>query len=141
MITIEIIKCKDALALGQYEYQFDQITIGRSRKNDLIFLDAQLPLNFLIIKFIQGQLVIQSKMKEPFFFVNRKKISGMLKLKINDVIAFGDNQLRITNASMSAPHADFSAAYEDFNNKSYELKFALEFIEEVLIDLEKDPHV
>lgn len=141
MIHLEVTKSSDPLALGIYEYDFDTISIGRSKKNDLIFLDQELPLHYLDIKIVQGQLVVQSLVRSPFFFVNGKKISGTLKLKPNDTIAFGGNQIRIINSALTNLSADFSSAYDVFNKKSPELKFALEFIEEILLDLEKDSHV
>lgn len=141
MIYLEVIKSNDPLALGLYEYEFDKVTIGRSKKSDLIFNDLQLPLQFLSLKFVQGQLVVQSATRSPFFFVNGKKVSGTLKLKKDDVIAFGDNKIRITNSGVSNESADFTSAYEEFNHKAPELKFALEFIEQILMDLEKDQNV
>jgi pSer/pThr/pTyr-binding forkhead associated (FHA) protein len=141
MIYLEVTKSSDPLVLGMYEYEFDQISIGRSKKNDLIFLDRELPLHYLVIKLVQGQLIVQSLTRAPFFFVNGKKISGTLKLKDNDIVAFGDNQIRIIESAVTNHSVDFSSTYEDFNKSSPELKFALEFIEEVLIDLEKDTNV
>lgn len=141
MIYLEVLDSKDPLALGLYDYEYDQVSIGRSKKNDLIFLEKELPLHYLVIKFIGGQLVVQGQVKEPYFFVNGKKISGTLKLKPNDTIAFGNNKIRVIKAMESNVSADFSSAYEAFNKSSPELKFALDFIEEVLLDMEKDPHV
>ncbi len=141
MIHLEITKSSTPLALGLYEYDFDQISIGRSKKNDLIFLDKELPLQYLVIKIVQGQLIVQSLTPSPYFFVNEKKISGVLKLKPQDVIAFGDNQIRILQSSVSNMSADFSSAYETFNKKSPEMRFALEFIEDILLNLEKDSNV
>ncbi len=141
MIYLEVLKSSDPLAVGLYEYEFDQVSIGRSKKNDLIFLDVELPLHYLAIKMIQGQLVVQSLTPSPYFFVNGKKVSGTLKLKPNDVIDFGDNQIRIIKSSLSNITPDFSSLYEEFNKKSPELKFALEFIEEVLLELEGNSNV
>lgn len=141
MIYVEVIKSSEPLALGVYEFEFDQISIGRSKKNDLIFLDKELPLQFLTIKFMQGQLIVKSFTRSPFFFVNGKKVSGTLKIKPNDTIAFGDNQIRILKSELTNEAADFSLAYEEFVNKTPELKFALDFIEEVLIDFEKESNV
>lgn len=141
MIYIEVEKSSDRWALGFYEFEFNQITIGRSKRNDLIFNDSELPLNFLSIKFLQDVLVVQSSTRIPFFFVNGKKVSGTLKIKENDVIAFGENQLRIKKAQFTSEAIDFSLAYEEFNKKAPELKIALETIEEILIDLEKDSSV
>lgn len=138
MIHIEVINSNDPLAVGVYDFEFNQITVGRSRKCDLIFNDSKLPLQYLAIKTLQGQLVAQSKTREPFFFINGKKVSGTLKLKINDVIAFGSNEIRILDCRDSQEPTDFSSAYDVFTKKSPELKFALEFIEQVLIDMEKN---
>lgn len=141
MIYLEVTKSSDPLVLGVYEFEFDQISIGRSKKNDLIFLDRELPLNYLHIKMVQGQLIIQSLTRSPFFFINEKKVSGTLKIKANDTIAFGDNQIRIIKSAETNQSIDFSSAYDDFNKSAPELKFALVFIEEVLIELEKDTRV
>ncbi|MDD4973032.1 MAG: FHA domain-containing protein [Bacteriovorax sp.] len=141
MIYLEVTKSSDPLVLGVYQFEFDQISIGRSKKNDLIFLDRELPLQYLLIKLAQGQLIVQSLNRSPFFFVNGKKISGTLKLKANDTVAFGENQIRIIESAVTNQPVDFSSAYDDFNKAAPELKFALEFMEEVLIDLEKDTHV
>lgn len=141
MIYLEVTSSRDPDAIGLYEYEFDQVTMGRSKKSDLIFLDKELPLHYLVIKFLGGQLVVQSRVKEPYFFVNGKKISGTLKLKPNDTIAFGSNQIRVVNAMPTNMSADFSSAYEKFNKESPEMKFALDFIEEILLDLEKQSHV
>jgi hypothetical protein len=90
---------------------------------------------------VQGQLIVQSLNRSPFFFVNGKKVSGTLKLKANDTVAFGENQIRIIESAVTNQSVDFSTAYDDFNKSAPELKFALEFIEEILMDFEKDTHV
>lgn len=141
MIYLEVLKSSDPLALGLYEFEFDHVSIGRSKKNDLIFKDPELPLQFLSFKFLQGQLVIQSLSRAPFFFVNGKKVSGTLKIKTGDLVAFGENQIRLLKTGQSNVSVDFSAAYEEFSKAAPELKFSLEFIEQVLIDLEKDSNV
>ena len=141
MIYLEVTKSSDPFALGVYEFEFDQISIGRSKKNDLIFLDTELPLKFLVIKIVQEQLIVQSLTKSPYFFVNGKKISGTLKINNNDTIAFGDNQIRILQSATTNKSVDFSSNYETFNKSTPELKFVLDFIEEILIELEKDTNV
>jgi pSer/pThr/pTyr-binding forkhead associated (FHA) protein len=137
MIYLEITKSSDPLLLGLYEFEFDQISIGRSKRNDLVFLDKELPIVFMHLKIIQEHLVVKSLKRSPFFFINGKKISGTLKLKLNDLIAFGDNEIRILKYGMTNQPNDFSSDFEEFNQKTPELKFVLDFIEEVLIDLEK----
>lgn len=145
MITLEVLKSSDQTALGHYEYKFDNVYIGRSHKNDLIFLDRELPLKYIAIKILDDQgkptLVIKSLEKEPFFFVNGKKVSGLLKIRPGDLIAFGPNQLKIISFEKNQVELDLSEAYERFEKSSPDLKFVLEFIEEVLIDQEGDKNV
>jgi hypothetical protein len=141
MIYLEVEKSNDPLSFGLYEYEFDQVTIGRSKKNDLIFLDKELPLRFLVIKYLQGNLVVKSLVTHPFFFVNGKKVSGTLKINANDTIAFGPNLIRVVQAKMGQPPIDLSSAYEKFNTEASDLKCALDFMEQVILDLEKDSNV
>ena len=65
----------------------------------------------------------------------------MLKIKVDDIIAFGEHQIRIVASAVTNQSADFSTAFDDFNKNAPELKFALEFIEEILIELENENHV
>lgn len=145
MITLEVIKSSDDTAIGLYEYQFDSLFIGRSHKNDLIFLDRELPLKYITIKIMDDQgvptLVVKSLEPEPFFFVNGKKVSGLLKIRQGDNIAFGPNQLKIVSFAKSQSDFDLGEAYERFEKSAPDLKFALEFIEEVLIDQEGNHNV
>lgn len=141
MIYLEIKKASDPLLLGLYEFEFNQITLGRSKKNDLIFLERELPLKYLTLKIIQTQLVVQSITRSPFFFINGKKVSGALKLNVDDIIAFGHNEIRIVKYASTNKSVDLAVEFAKFEKNSPELKFALNFIEDVLIDLEKDQNV
>lgn len=140
MIHLEIISSKDPFAVGLYEYEFDRVYIGRSKKNDLIFLDKELPLNYLSIFVVKDEkglnLAVKSFTRSPFFFVNGKKISGVLKLRRNDLIAFGENQIKIIDFGKSQIEENLAQAFSQFEQKASELKFALDFIEEVLIETE-----
>ena len=144
MIHIEILSSSDPLAVGLYEFEFDHILIGRSKKNDLIFLDKELPLSYMILQIAQDHkqthLVIRSLTRSPFFFVNGKKISGALKVRPNDEIAFGENKIRILRYERTRNDADLSAAYAKFEENASDLRFALEFIEEVLVENEEKAH-
>lgn len=141
MIHIEILSSSDPLAIGLYEFEFDHIHIGRSKKNDLIFLEKILPLNFMNLEILQDSdgthLVARSLTRSPFFFINGKKVSGLLKVRINDVIAFGENQIKILDFSRTHEADDLSQAFNDFAKNGSEVRFALDFIEEVLLDHEK----
>ena len=141
MIHVEILNSSDQLAVGLYEFEYDHILLGRSKKNDLIFLDRELPLNYMMLQVAADHqtpyLVVRSLTRSPFFFINGKKISGVLKIRIGDVIAFGENKIKIVAFNKTNQDFDLSEAYTEFAMNAPELRFALDFIEEVLIDLEE----
>ena len=144
MIYIEIITSSDPLAIGLYEFEYDFITIGRSKKNDLIFLDRELPLSFMNLQVAVDHhspyLIVRSLTRSPFFFINGKKISGVLKIRVGDVIAFGENKLKIIAFDKTVEESDLSEAFTNFAKNAPELKFALDFIEEILVEAEEKEH-
>lgn len=144
MIHVEILTSSDQLAVGLYEFEYDHLLIGRSKKNDLIFLDRELPLNYMMLQVAEDHhapyLVVRSLTRSPFFFINGKKISGTLKIRVGDVIAFGENKIKIIDFKKTKEETDLSEAYAKFEKNAPELRFALDFIEEVLIDLEEKSH-
>ena len=139
MIYLEILTSSDSLAIGLYEFEYDHVHIGRSKKNDLIFVEKELPLNFMTIEILEDSkgvhLVARSLVPSPFFFINGKKISGVIKIRQNDIIAFGGN--KILSFKKTSVIDDLSQAYVDFAKNAKELEFALDFIGEVLLDHEK----
>jgi hypothetical protein len=141
MIYLEILSSSDPLAIGLYEFEYDHVHIGRSKKNDLIFVEKTLPANFMNLHIIQDSqgthLIARSLTRSPFFFINGKKVSGVLKIRPNDIIAFGDNQIKIVKFHKNREEDDLSQAFTNFAKSSGELRFALDFIEEVLLDFEK----
>jgi hypothetical protein len=140
MIHIEILSSSDPLALGLYEFEFDKINIGRSKKNDIIFQDKELPLQYILLHIVEeksiDQLIIRSFTRAPFFFVNGKKISGLFKIYENDTIAFGENKIKIIKFKRTKIQEDLSEDFRKFEQNSPDLQFALDFIEEVLVDME-----
>ncbi len=154
MIHLEILTSSDPLAIGLYEFEFNHVHIGRSKKNDLIFLDREFPLQYMTIEIIQDKhgpgLVVRSLTRTPFFFVNGKKISGVLKVRPSDVISFGENKIKIHGFALTTNETDLSEAFQGFEANAKELRFALDFIEEMLVEIEekaekekdkKDQHV
>src|SRR6218665_2323540 len=115
MIHIEILSSSDPLAIGLYEFEFDHLLIGRSKKNDLIFLDKELPLNYMLLQVAVDKsvpyLFVKSLTRSPFFFVNGKKISGILKIRNNDIIAFGENKIKILYFQKTKTEDDLSDAF------------------------------
>ncbi len=141
MIHLEILTSSDSLAVGLYEFEYDHVHIGRSKKNDLIFLEKELPPTFMNLEIIEDSkgthLVARSLTRSPFFFINGKKISGVIKIRHNDIIAFGENKIKILNFKKTHEVDDLSQAFSDFAQNAKEVRFALDFIEEVLLDHEK----
>ncbi len=146
MIHIDVTTSNDPLALGLYEFEFNYIYVGRSKKNDLILVDKDIPAMFLKI-FIhfdgkEESLIVKNNLNDPYYFINGKKVSGSLKLKINDVISLGATKLKIIGFKKNDSDVELSEAYALFEAKAPELRPALEFIEEAIVDCEKmDQHV
>jgi hypothetical protein len=146
MIHIEITSHTDPTAIGLYDYEFDVVHIGRSRKNDLIFKEKDVPFHYMTLQIVEDtvgvHLVARNLPTTPFFFINGKKISGPLKVYPNDIITFGSNSIKILTFKKTKIEEDLTEAFENFSNNAKELRFALDFIEEVLLDIEnKVPHV
>jgi pSer/pThr/pTyr-binding forkhead associated (FHA) protein len=141
MIHIEVLKSSIPDAIGLYEFEFDQLSVGRSKKCDLIFLDKGLPLEFLIIHYSSSHLIVKSTTKDPAYYLNGKKVSGSLRIKPGDIISFGEQEIKIVAAEKTKQDEDLSAVYEKFNQEAGELKFALEFIEETLVEMEEKQNV
>lgn len=137
MIKFEITQSSDTLALGLYEYLFDQVFIGRSKKCDLIFIEKEFPLRYLTITANENALIIQSDAGAPPYFINGKKTNGAFKLKKNDLVILGSHQLKILDFKKTNLPTDLSPFYEKVPNASEKVKEALSFLEEKLIDLEE----
>ena len=141
MIKLEIVSSNDPDLIGIYNYQFNDIYIGRSKKSDLIIHDAEMPYKFLTLKFVKNTFIIQNEPNTPFYFVNGKKMSGARKLKQNDIIQFGTHKLVIhefiETIDDQARGKDLASLYEKYNAEVPDEKFILEFIEEQILELEK----
>lgn len=142
MIKLEIAKSNDQYAIGFYHYEFDQVHIGRSKKNDLIFNDQELPLRYIflsIINDVHGQyLVARSVGDQSYFFLNGKKVKGSLRLRSQDLISFGKHEIKILDFQKTETETDLSNKMERFLEKNTDLKFVLDFIEEKIIQSENN---
>lgn len=141
MIKIEVTKSSDHYIPGVYEYEFDQIHIGRSKKNDLIFVDPELPLRYILFSILKdnhGQyLIAKSVGDQSYFFLNGKKVKGSLRLRAQDLISFGKHEIKILDFSKTDTETNLSEEMETFLKQSSDLKFVLDFIEEKIIQSEK----
>ena len=141
MIHIEVLDTPDPIALGLYKFEFNYVYIGRSKKNDLIIVDKDIPAYFLKLSIysdgIKENLIVKNNLHDPFFHVNGKKISGSLKVKIDDVLSFGSTKIKISQFKKSINDVDLSDAFAAFESSASDLRPALDFIEEMIVDLEK----
>ncbi|NOT79517.1 MAG: hypothetical protein HOP07_11040 [Bacteriovoracaceae bacterium] len=141
MIQLEVLTSDDQLALGVYEFNFNYIHIGRSKRNDIIISNKELPALFLKISIFEDahgeHLMVRNRNREPFYQINGKKISGSLKIKTNDIISFGPTSLKIISFQKTPNGLDLTEPFKAFEANAPECRVALDFIEEVLMDLEK----
>jgi len=86
-------------------------------------------------------LIVKSHVKSPAFYLNGKKINGTLKLNLGDIISFGSQEIKVISFNQIIKEEDLSADFERFSEKASELQFALDFIEDVLLQMEEDKHV
>jgi hypothetical protein len=140
MITVEIFESSNELMLGEYQYYFDTIFIGSSKKADIIFAEDNLPSKFLSITFLKDQLFVTNEENSMFYFVNNKKMSGARKLMIGDNITINSHKIKILDFKKNSTKS-LENYYEDFQKNHSELQFALDFIEEKLIELETNSPV
>jgi hypothetical protein len=141
MIKLEFISSPDQTIIGEYDYLFDEVYIGRSKKCDLIFLESEFPLIFLTLIVNESFLVVQSAPNSPSFFVNSKKISGICKLKLNDEIRFGNHIFRIINFKKSNSKTDLTAFYENIPNTPAKVQDILSTLEEMILIEETESNV
>jgi hypothetical protein len=138
MIKLEITKSPELLAIGVYHYLFDEIFIGRSKKCDLIFLEHKFPLRYLTITANEKFLVIQCDSQAPFYFVNGKKTQGAFKLRINDIVVFGDHHIKILDFKKTTYAQDLTSFYEKVPTSSPKTRAALTLLENKLMQVEKE---
>jgi pSer/pThr/pTyr-binding forkhead associated (FHA) protein len=139
MIKLNIIKSDIDEAIGEYDYQFDEVFIGRSKKCDIILPDKEIPLKYLSLTFKKSNLVIINAENSPFYFVNGKKMSGLRKLKVGDRINFGPHEILIVDFFLSEKEDqidDLTPYLDEMNKTRPELKFLLDFLESEILKLE-----
>lgn len=140
MIKLEFLDSNDSDLIGEYDFLFDEVFIGRSKKADIIIHDRELPSKYLTIKFVQKKLTVSNEADSPFYFVNGKKLSGLRRLSIGDIIQFGPHKLTVLQAQMTAGNNedDLGKYFKEFNSNHLDAKFVLDFLEEEIIRLENE---
>jgi len=106
MINFEVTHSNDPDFIGVHEYFMNKISLGRSKKNNIVIQNIQ-KLHLEIEVNETGELFCKSLAPDAYFILNGKKISGKKRLLPNDSITLGDLIFKIPSSSYT----------DDFNNR------------------------
>jgi hypothetical protein len=107
MIEIEILTCPDKDFLGTFKFDRNIISIGHPSKNincDLLINDPKIEELKFLLQLDSSKLIFKpliENSKTPFW-LNGKKESSVLILKINDRLKIGDTLLHFKNFTFTA---------------------------------------
>lgn len=107
MIKLEVIKSPSPDEIGIYKFQFDEITIGAILSNDIILTNQAIKDERLKIYYDGNDLILQTTVINQYIVLNNKKMSGRLKLKPNDIIRFGECELKVLVSEKNSSPDDF----------------------------------
>jgi len=138
IIKIKLDHSQNTLQNGIYEFHFDKVYIGSSLKSDLILSNPNTPALALIITQIKNDLIALSVPKDFYYLINEKKMSGLRKLNINDKLKLGEVEITILDFTFTQ-EPELHYFYEEFKKNYPDLQFALDYIEEKIIQLENEP--
>lgn len=101
MIHLEIIDAPDALAIGQYKLYFPRIFIGRSIHNTIPIDHKSIDNRLGAFKNLGNSLTFVTSKQ---YLVNRKQVSGIIKLKENDIIEIENLIIKVLSYEFSESH-------------------------------------
>ena len=123
-------------------FLFDAITIGMDSKSDVIIPSKKLTDPEIYLKIKNGKLEISTNKKDLFFFHNEKKVSGNIKLKVQDIISFESCAFRIINfinEANKSNEAKFEKNYQSLTKRDkLKDKEIIEIVEKNIFILEKE---
>lgn len=73
----------------------DEVTLGRSRNNDLTFNDQLLSRQHLVLRREGGEIMVEDPGSTHGAFLNEKRLRGILSLNEGDVLQFGSQKMRL----------------------------------------------
>ncbi len=94
MIKIECLQTPDINALGIYEYGQNMIYLGR-KDTDFTPQDFSLPENAMMIEVIEDQFYIHPQKSLEYFLINKKRCTGVKKIKRGDEITLGETIIKL----------------------------------------------
>lgn len=134
MIELEITHSTDTDAIGVYQFELNQVFIGRSKYNDVVLFDSSLEKKALALKIENQQLLAIG----DEYLVNGKKFKGLRKLKSDDLIQLGQHQIKIRNFRHETyVQIDTGKLYDMIAKENPELLDLLTKIENRMIELEE----
>ena len=113
MIKLEVPKSPSPDELGIYQFQFDEINIGATLSNDIILTNQDIKDERIKVHWDGDDLILETTAINQFIILNNKKFSGRLKLQPNDLITFGECEIKVQKCEKNQ-HAD------DFPYEKYE---------------------
>ena len=94
MIHFEVIESPDQNVLSSFKYFQNQIYLGRST-GDLWIADNTMLVSHAMMEVIGKELLIHPQKGVEFYLINGKRASNIRKLKMNDIISFGNTSIKI----------------------------------------------
>ena len=123
-------------------FLFDAITIGMDSKSDVIIPSKNLTDPEICLKIKNGKLEISTNQKDLFFLHNEKKVSGNIKLKVQDKVSFKSCEFRIINfinEVKKSNETEFKKNYQDLTkNEKIKNKEVIEIVEKNIFIIEKE---
>lgn len=123
MIKLKMITHPDPLAIGIMDFYFNTITIGKNKKNNLIFKSEQIaPVHLILDTFFinnEHHASLETVNEELFFFVNDKKFFGKKILKINDIVKIDQFSFQILGYEYDTSN-NWSKVFEEQYLKLYQ---------------------
>jgi hypothetical protein len=120
MIKLFIIQSTDLEVKGEFCFFLNVVKVGSSSTNHLIFNDSDIASHHITLELNKkGPFIVSTE--GNFFLLNGKKIEGIKKLNINDVVKVGSTSFGILDFSLedeekyySHLNDSYSRLHEDF---------------------------
>ena len=88
----------------------DEITLGRSRSNDLTFNDQLLSRQHLLFRREGGEIMVEDPGSTHGVFLNEKRLRGILSLNEGDILQAGSQKMRLVKLAEVSDLVDAPAA-------------------------------
>lgn len=140
MITFEIKSSPDQERIGEIKVFYENFTLGRNRKTDILIED--LGIDDVHLVFVHSKDGLLSKSTESnFYFTNGKKIKGAKLHQVGDEIKVGETILQIKELLFENLSRSFSELYLEAIKDKPESESLIIQLQKELIHLESQKDV